>query len=145
MVDCSSYTQWLYSCIGVEIPRLSIEQFEMGNPVSLSNLETGDLIFKSGKKDYFELERESGIGHVGIILKDAATGDIGVYHAVPEKGVVKSPLERFYKGPEDPRFRGVRRIVPNLSEWVSLRVPEPLKEVITTTQNVRWRVLTSLE
>ncbi len=143
IVDCSSYTQWLYASIGVEIPRLSIEQFEMGAPVGLNDLETGDLIFKSGKNDYFESERESGIGHVGLVVK--SSGEVRVFHAVPEKGIIASPLERFYKGPDDPRFRGVRRIVPNLNEWVSLRVPESLIEVVTTTQNVRWRVLTSLE
>lgn len=145
VVDCSSFTQWLYASIGVEAPRLSIEQYEMGSPVDLNDLQTGDLIFKAGKMDYFMSEREAGIGHVGIIVKHNA-GEVSIYHAVPEKGIVRSPLKRFYKGPpDDPRFRGVRRIVPRLEEWVTLRVPDPLIEVVKTTQNVRWRVLTSLE
>ncbi|TSC89721.1 MAG: NLP/P60 protein [Parcubacteria group bacterium Gr01-1014_3] len=139
-MDCSSMVQYFYRGIGVEIPRLSIEQSEISKEVSVSEAQFGDLIFKSGKKDRFENDPGAGIGHVGIVVE---SNGLSVIHMTPSEGLCLAPLSRFTEDVR--RFRGIRRIVPRLSEWVVLGIPEDLREVITHTNSVKWRVLTSLE
>ncbi|WP_026881348.1 C40 family peptidase [Clostridium akagii] len=58
--DCSGLTQYAYAHIGVNIPRTSEEQFNIGTSVSVSNLQPGDLLF-------FEKESD-GPAHVGMYV-----------------------------------------------------------------------------
>ncbi len=58
--DCSGLMQYVYAHIGVSIPRTSEAQFNSGTPVSLSNLQPGDLVF-------FEMASD-GPGHVGMYI-----------------------------------------------------------------------------
>ena len=70
--DCSGLTMTVYQLSGLDLPRTSREQFMAGNPVELSSLEKGDLVFfaPGGEK----------ISHVGIY-----TGNGQFIHA-PERG-----------------------------------------------------------
>jgi cell wall-associated NlpC family hydrolase len=43
--DCSGLTQYAYSAAGVSLPHSSRMQAQMGSPVSVSNLQPGDLLF----------------------------------------------------------------------------------------------------
>ncbi|MFA5870993.1 MAG: C40 family peptidase [Candidatus Paceibacterota bacterium] len=81
--DCSSFTQFVFSSIGVELPRSSILQAgdEKGKEISIgSNLEVGDLLFMRGVRGYYRDSffdgREIYIGHVGIYL-----GNSKIIHA----------------------------------------------------------------
>lgn len=65
--DCSDYTEWVYSCYGVDIGGNTDSQYNQGTPVSLDDAQPADLVFfantyKSGYTD--------GVSHVGIYLGD---------------------------------------------------------------------------
>jgi cell wall-associated NlpC family hydrolase len=59
--DCSGFTTWVYSKLGVNLPRSSREQFQEGKVIAKSQLRKGDLVF-FGNKNH--------ITHVGIYLED---------------------------------------------------------------------------
>jgi cell wall-associated NlpC family hydrolase len=54
--DCSGFTMYVFSQIGVSLPHYTVAQYSMGSPVSRSQLEAGDLVFFDG------------LGHVGIYI-----------------------------------------------------------------------------
>ena len=55
--DCSGLTSWAYRQAGVEIPRTSQAQANGGTPVSIDNLQPGDIVAYYG-----------GASHVGIYV-----------------------------------------------------------------------------
>jgi len=57
--DCSGLTMAVYQLNGLDLPRVSREQFEAGAPIEQSNLEKGDLVF-------FSTSGTGKISHVGI-------------------------------------------------------------------------------
>lgn len=59
--DCSGFVQYCYKQIGIDLPRCSYEQALVGRPVSLDELQPGDLIF---------YRRGSEIGHVTMYMGD---------------------------------------------------------------------------
>ena len=137
-VDCSSFIQWLYGRIGIELPRRSIQQYDFGEPVS--GFHVGDLVFKSGRKNYFDKDRpEWRIGHVGIITEvEGMEGT--VIHAVDGDGITLESLARFVNSSG---FRGARHIVENLEKWLVLDIPPGLRRRIKTADDVKWLVLTN--
>lgn len=76
--DCSSFSQYLFKQIGIELPRSSILQAadtqgkEIMPAPDLSNFEAGDLLFMSGIAGHYDDELFGGtrhyIGHVIIYL-----------------------------------------------------------------------------
>ena len=46
--DCSGFTMYVFAQIGVSLPHSSYAQFGMGSPVSISQLQPGDLVFFAG-------------------------------------------------------------------------------------------------
>lgn len=71
IVDCSSFTQWAFGQIGVEIPRLSAEQALVATRITRSNMRPGDLIFMEGRcyRHVPNLPPDH-VGHVGIVAED---------------------------------------------------------------------------
>lgn len=49
--DCSSFLQYIYKQVGVDLPRSSREQAKAGYAVSKSDLQPGDLIFSDTNND----------------------------------------------------------------------------------------------
>lgn len=87
--DCSSFTQFVYKQIGIEIPRSTIMQATTGKEITdIKNLEPGDLLFYRGSKGHYndELfpERQIYIGHVALL-----SGNNKVIHATSAKGVIE--------------------------------------------------------
>ncbi|GGK66416.1 C40 family peptidase [Nocardia camponoti] len=62
--DCSGLVQWAYAQAGVDVPRTSGAQLSAGTPVSLDNLQPGDMVSFYGG------------GHSGLYA-----GDGNVVHA----------------------------------------------------------------
>jgi LysM repeat protein len=61
-LDCSSFVQRVYSFVNMKLPRSAREQFEVGQPISKSELKSGDLLFF---RTYARFP-----SHVGIYLGD---------------------------------------------------------------------------
>ncbi|MDO8785199.1 MAG: NlpC/P60 family protein [Syntrophales bacterium] len=61
--DCSGLTMAVYQLNGLDLPRLSTEQYEAGIPVSRDDLLKGDLIF-------FAISKDKKVSHVGIYIGD---------------------------------------------------------------------------
>ncbi len=68
--DCSGFTMYVFSQIGVSLPHSAAAQYGYGSPVSQSDLQPGDLVFFNG------------LGHVGIYVGGGSfihsphTGDV---------------------------------------------------------------------
>lgn len=90
-VDCSGFTQRIFSLAGIKLRRMADEQYAQGRPVDPP--QPGDLVFFS---TYLP-----GPSHVGIYL-----GNRFFIHASSSRGVtVSSLLEDYYR----PRYIGARR------------------------------------
>ncbi|MDY0215044.1 MAG: C40 family peptidase [Bacilli bacterium] len=85
--DCSGYTRYVYSKIGVELPRTAVEQADRGRQVSRDNLEKGDLLF-------FLTDHKRGlpITHVGIYLGNGQF----IHAAGKDEGIITSSLSGKY-------------------------------------------------
>jgi len=70
--DCSSFVQYVYKKIGVNLPRTALEQAHIGKKVKpkKENLQIGDLIFIKGIVGRYNQEFPQGIGHVAIYIGD---------------------------------------------------------------------------
>ena len=93
--DCSGYTQYVFRETGVNIPRTTRQQINVGTPVAKSQLKTGDLVFfnTSGR----------GVSHVGIYISGGK-----FIHASTSKGVtIGSIYDPYYWGK---RYIGARRV-----------------------------------
>ncbi|WP_105619919.1 C40 family peptidase [Vallitalea okinawensis] len=92
-VDCSGFTQSIYQQFGVSISRTSRTQFNDGVPVSVGELQSGDLLFY-GYNGY--------ISHVAIYI---GNGQI-VHSSTPSTGVIISDMYASGKP-----YIGARRIL----------------------------------
>ena len=70
--DCSSFTQYLYKKIGIELPRKAIDQAALGREIDPgpNQLQVGDLIFIRGKWGRYNPDYPQGIGHVAMYVGD---------------------------------------------------------------------------
>ena len=93
--DCSGYVRYVYATAGIYLPRMADEQYDVGTPVSRSNLRAGDMVF-------FETY-EPGPSHVGIYLSEG-----NFIHASSSRGVVISSLYEDYYAET---YIGARRVM----------------------------------
>jgi cell wall-associated NlpC family hydrolase len=77
--DCSGLAQAAFKTIGIDLPRTSEQQSEVGTLVSLSNLKVGDLLFWGGRGSAY---------HVAVYVGNDEF--IGAQN--PSEGVVLKPL-----------------------------------------------------
>lgn len=66
--DCSGYTQWVYRQLGVNLPRISYQQGNMGPQIKVDQLQPGDLVFWDNSS------RNNGADHVEIFVGRDAQG-----------------------------------------------------------------------
>src|SRR5579883_1034060 len=87
--DCSGFTRWVFSHVGLTLPHSSYAQFSLGRRVPAGSLQPGDLVFFDG------------LGHVGIYIGD------GFYIHAPHTGAaVRVESMRAMGG----NFDGARRL-----------------------------------
>jgi hypothetical protein len=130
VVDCSSFTKWIYAEVGIWIPRFSVQQSQEGRAVAPEERQEGDLVFTQGRQDFYSHDVPRGVGHVGLYTKRDT-----VIHAT-QGGVVETEYEVFVRR----GFRGVRRIV--LSGEVKTFVAT--RQLVESSDDYRWLVLRSL-
>jgi len=103
--DCSSFVQYLYKQINIDLPRSSIHQVVKGKKINKGDkLEIGDLIFTKGETPHRNLRFPNGIGHVVIYI-----GDDRVICAKFKYGkVIEEPLRNYVDNND---FRIIKRIL----------------------------------
>ncbi len=93
--DCSGYVQYVFAKSGISLPRTADVQYEVGTPISTTDLVTGDLVFFS--------TYTYGASHVGIYV-----GDGQFIHASSSRGVTIDSLGSSYWSSH---YIGARRIL----------------------------------
>ena len=83
--DCSGFVKYVFAKNGISLPRVSRDQFNVGTPVSFSNLRPGDLVF-------FSLAKNGVVDHEGIYV-----GNGQFINASSSKGVTIYTLGSYWK------------------------------------------------
>lgn len=96
--DCSSFVQYVYSHFGVNLPRSSQSQAQVGQTVDINNLQTGDLMFfyTPGRFDSNRI-----VGHVGIYA-----GNGRFINTYGQPGVTFTDFNTYWRG----RFLLAKRV-----------------------------------
>ncbi|MBR6012667.1 MAG: C40 family peptidase [Selenomonadaceae bacterium] len=93
--DCSGYVQYVFAQAGISLPRTADAQFEVGTPISTTDLLPGDAVFFT--------TYTYGASHVGIYI-----GDGNFIHASSSRGVTISSLSSSYYSTH---YIGARRML----------------------------------
>lgn len=104
--DCSGFTYYVYNKFGVTIPAGSSNQYLKGEPIEVSEIRKGDLLFFTGTQ-----KGDRSVGHVAIAINEEMAEDVEFVHSSSGgggRGVTVNSLEHaHYKA----RFLGARRVV----------------------------------
>ena len=70
MFDCSSFVQYIYKKIGIDLPRVALDQAGQGEVIDplKEKLLAGDLFFIKGGWGHYNPDFPIGIGHVGVYI-----------------------------------------------------------------------------
>jgi peptidoglycan hydrolase-like protein with peptidoglycan-binding domain len=90
--DCSGFVMYVFSRVGVSLPRVVSAQYRVGKPVSRSELRPGDIVFFDS------------LGHDGIYI-----GGGRFVHSPSSGDVVK--ISSIHEGWYHSRWVGARRVV----------------------------------
>lgn len=94
-IDCSAYTQIVFSKLGISLDRTTKAQYQQGTSVSKNNLQEGDLVFFN--------TTGAGISHVGIYI-----GSGKFISSTTSSGVVEDNInDPYYWGS---RYIGAKRV-----------------------------------
>ena len=100
-IDCSGFTQVVYSLCGINLPRDAYQQAELGETVTLSDINTKDLVF-------FENDSHR-IHHVGIALENNqiihASGKVRI-DQLNKEGILHSKTKELTH-----RLHSIKRII----------------------------------
>ena len=103
--DCSGFTSHIFRNQGIELPRTSRMQYNLGESVALKDLRPGDLMFFSSPRT-----RKGVVGHVAMVYSvDDSTNTVTFIHASTKKGITfqKFPDNGYYSR----TFIGARRVI----------------------------------
>lgn len=84
-MDCSGFTQTSFKSIGVNLPRISRDQALIGQAVSKSQLQPGDLVF-------FATGTPGRVNHVGIVTDVSNSEAIRFIHASSSRGIMETSM-----------------------------------------------------
>jgi len=140
--DCSSFVGYVFAQAGVQIPRMSVDQYVWGKEISEKELKAGDAVYSNTKDlkrkiDYKSIEFlpgtevKNGVDHCGIYL-----GEGKIIHCSESKsGVV---IEELSMSDKFKNITGYKRMSDNEERFVvtapkerlDLRIKEDLAEEI---------------
>jgi cell wall-associated NlpC family hydrolase len=86
-VDCSGLMFVSFKAAGIELPRVSGDQYKYGKPLKKEQLERGDMVFFSSGG--------GRITHAGLVIENR-NGLVRFIHSSTGKGVIISRLEEEY-------------------------------------------------
>jgi len=138
--DCSGFVSYLFMQFGVQIPRISVDQYMYGRKIEENALQAGDVIFSNtgDGKIYFKTveflpgaDVSEGVDHCGLYL-----GDGKIIHATAATG--KVVVEDLKNSIRFKNIVGYRRMSDNSERFVitvpderlDLRIKEDLAEEI---------------
>lgn len=84
-MDCSGFTQTTFKSIGVQLPRVSRDQAQLGTPIRKSDLQPGDLVF-------FATGTPNRINHVGIVTNTDDPNNVRFIHASSSRGIMETSM-----------------------------------------------------
>ena len=97
--DCSSFVQYLYKRISMDIPRTALAQASVGKTIESGKefLEAGDLLFFKGGWGHYNPEFPDGIGHVGMYIGNGKVINARAYEVdgVNKGSVIEEDVESF--------------------------------------------------
>lgn len=129
--DCATLPKLAYGHRGIRIPRHSIAQhnyFPIG--VEREDMRAGDLVFTTGRQNYYNDDPEKGIGHVGF-----ATNDDTVIHAVREQNtVIESLFDDFVK-----KHHMIKRLIKDEDEVITIESPS--NRIVEESDEFKWIIL----
>ncbi|WP_189064262.1 C40 family peptidase [Deinococcus seoulensis] len=96
--DCSGFVRLVFTPLGVNLPRVSADQAQVGQPVADSDLRPGDLLF-------FDTEGQGRVSHVGIYLGDDSFVSANSYQG--RVSVDRLRADRYW----GPRYLWARRVL----------------------------------
>ncbi len=107
--DCSGFTKYVFKAQGINLPRYSGHQANMGVKVNYSELIKGDLVFFDTEKKY-----KGKVNHVGIYIGN----DKFIHASSAKKKVIITSFvkKKFYKN----RFLWGQRVVNSNETYASL-------------------------
>ncbi|MDP2704832.1 MAG: phenylalanine--tRNA ligase beta subunit-related protein [Patescibacteria group bacterium] len=125
--DCSSFVAYLYVSAGVGIPRISVDQYVWGSPVSEKETKPGDVIYANTGVGEHGVHYETkeflkgtkvpeGVDHCGVYI-----GDGEVAHATQKAG--KVVIEKIKESDRFKHIAGYRRHIPSEEERFVVTVP----------------------
>lgn len=123
--DCSGFIFYVFSKAGIQLPRVSADQFNTGKAVSKADLKPGDLVFFEKTYD------KPGITHSGIYI-----GNNQFMSATSSRGIKIDSLSSSYWGP---KFFGAKRVLmEETGKFNDLTVDHPAYEAIVqlSEQNI---------
>lgn len=92
--DCSAFTKYAFSTVGINLPRTAAEQFNatknkmVSNKIDLSQMKPGDLIFLQGTQKGMAMGQAS---HVAVYL-----GGGRIMHSGSSRGVVTTDIPQSF-------------------------------------------------
>ncbi|WP_338449585.1 S-layer homology domain-containing protein [Niallia oryzisoli] len=95
--DCSGFILFVFEKVGINLPRVSADQYNAGTKVSKADLQPGDLVFF--EKTY----NKAGITHSGVYI-----GNNEFISATSSKGIKIDSLSSTYWGP---KYYGATRVI----------------------------------
>lgn len=138
--DCSGFISYLFAQAGVQIPRISVDQYVYGIRIDEKDLKAGDVVFSNTKKGKVYNKTVEflpgtkvmeGVDHCGLYL-----GEGKIIHATSFSGNVL--IEDLKNSERFKNIVGYRRMTENLVRFVitvpderlDLRIKEDLAEEI---------------
>lgn len=113
--DCSSFTQFIFGQHGISLPRTSVGQYQLGQPVERTKLMKGDLIF-------FDTDFDGDVNHLGVYV-----GNGEFLHVSTSIGVT---ISKFAGNPYwEPRYVGGKRVI-STTTVANKPLAEPIKYVV---------------
>ncbi|GAB3228243.1 C40 family peptidase [Algoriphagus aestuariicola] len=88
-MDCSALVFHSYYAVGINLPRMSVDQSKVGQKVKLDQVEPGDLLFFATGK------RKNQVTHSGIVT-EVDRDDIRFIHASSSLGVTEDFMSNNY-------------------------------------------------
>jgi probable lipoprotein NlpC len=86
-IDCSGLIYAVFQTVGLQMPRISWQQSEVGYEVEPHQIKPGDLIFFLPEKD-----KAGYVSHAGLVTEVRGKTDIQFIHASSSRGVREDNL-----------------------------------------------------